>query len=799
MSSEAPIELLDSSDDEPSQQQDGGDKNRKFSKWAQSLMQLNEQRQKKRKMSQSNAAAVGPANAHTSSVETPSKPAAANRQQEDRTTTSVVPKKVKRRAFLETVSTVPNSKPAFTPHDAGSAAATTITTASRAVTTSEDADKALTGPSSKTSPSKPTADEAVHDSDDNGIMESANNGPADTAIEYLDSDGDEDDFINSIIAGPKIHNYHIDPPKPLKFMKHHCWSCHEWIEHPATLESTAKIDPQTKEAMYCCYLTHEHPVLQVPVCVVCSENLENLAAPSPPTSPSHQTQEKDQDTPAAASDGAKDAPPEEDNDNLDICCACGQPEPDDSKTIHFVCDNKSCSRIFCHHCIAQAHGNVAEVQAMIRGNPNEQWQCCVCAPPDFLKQLQGYMSRLQSEAEAMAAAADDESFSKKPTQKGLDDLISYLQLVEDKKEECDLQLDRIEEDLDDIRRDCEQDEELMAWSAEDLELHIQQSQDEHRKGYEHQRRRLEDTIVTIEDILSSVYGIESRRVYQAIQGSENISGIQKALKDDDDDPAWKRAADKAIARLEKEPFKRKPEQNGFFNPDDPRYRLEIPEEVEDLGDLNSSDVDDAKQGSDSEDSYKEFRAGWRNSRYLVSQEAIDAAMAEEEKRFRKRSIKTTACNRNEEKQDRRDWAKALKPVKRKSTKRGGKRSEKSATTTNKTTSSSARSQKTSASDVQFDSDSSDEEPSSYGQGGTSSSNNLSSFVLCQQPKIVVSSHFDQHLKKHQREGVEFMYKSTFADLGDDKAEIGGCVLAHSMGLGKVRHFYTKKVVERRQF
>ena len=60
----------------------------------------------------------------------------------------------------------------------------------------------------------------------------------------------------------------------------------------------------------------------------------------------------------------------------------------------------------------------------------------------------------------------------------------------------------------------------------------------------------------------------------------------------------------------------------------------------------------------------------------------------------------------------------------------------------------------------------------------------SDFVLSKDPLIYVPRQFERHLKNHQKDGIKFMYESTFADLGQDEpANIGGCILAHSMGLG----------------
>jgi SNF2 family DNA or RNA helicase len=56
------------------------------------------------------------------------------------------------------------------------------------------------------------------------------------------------------------------------------------------------------------------------------------------------------------------------------------------------------------------------------------------------------------------------------------------------------------------------------------------------------------------------------------------------------------------------------------------------------------------------------------------------------------------------------------------------------------------------------------------------------------PKVEVDPMLREKLKPYQRDGVKFLWRNCFSDLdSDDKGddhEIGGCILAHYMGLGK---------------
>lgn len=75
----------------------------------------------------------------------------------------------------------------------------------------------------------------------------------------------------------------------------------------------------------------------------------------------------------------------------------------------------------------------------------------------------------------------------------------------------------------------------------------------------------------------------------------------------------------------------------------------------------------------------------------------------------------------------------------------------------------------------------------------------SSCILTTDPRqisIRVAEHLAKVLKPHQKEGVQFMFQNTFHDLAfpEDKLTekvkegIGGCILAHNMGLGECLRF-----------
>ncbi|KAL3925020.1 MAG: hypothetical protein SGILL_000682 [Bacillariaceae sp.] len=537
-----------------------------------------------------------------------------------------------------------------------------------------------------------------------------------------DSDPNNDDFVDRILG---------QEPQSLKDLQRHCWVCRSWIEHPNKVESksSSKANFHSNEMEYCCYLQHEHPSLSVPVCIVCSEKVED-AVPSPPASPTREPQAVEHHT---------------------VCGGCGRDATEDLNTTWASCNE--CPRAFCQHCLVQAHCNAGIMKQMRESKG--PWKCLCCAPPVFLRQLQKHTSNLQAEADqAIAAFAEKKRKSESGVLSGseeakLCELLGYLEMVEEKKAECDETLD------DDGNLDA---------GAKTL--------------WKEHRLRLVDTIATIQDKLKSEYDIETLKVYREIQGPERIS----CLQEDDEPPQWKRMADKEIAKREKESRKMTPKEDGDFDPNDKRYRIEIASDVDDLSDVE----DDGGNGGDSDDSYAKFRAGWRHSQYKPSQWAIDEALDAEDERFLERHIVTKSRHRVDDAKEMENWATALKPPKRRRQKRP-RQDDKPLSSSNVTKEFSLKqsSVKRRSLDTELPSSSSDDDMRLDAASQGSVRKKASPLVLCRRPKIAVAFEMATELKKHQRQGIKFMYENTFADLGGDpEAEIGGSILAHSMGLGK---------------
>jgi SNF2 family DNA or RNA helicase len=255
----------------------------------------------------------------------------------------------------------------------------------------------------------------------------------------------------------------------------------------------------------------------------------------------------------------------------------------------------------------------------------------------------------------------------------------------------------------------------------------------------------------------------------------------------------------------------------IIDPDDPIYDLEISDEIEDLG---SSHI---------VDSVMEETSVWRQSRYRVTKTKIEKAVEIEDEFLAKNNIKinshvededdtkaiveeerncSSTTSRGGVSRVRRDDVQAL----RQRRKRPNSVLQQSSVKLN-TRSSSRQPPKTTANRDKEDHFSLVDEdtsraPSSLNVPPLPSNDSgifaSSSFTLCgvdedsdavtksKKRTITIASPLAKILKTHQREGIDFMFRNTFADFAfvekDDaekaKTSIGGCILAHNMGLGK---------------
>jgi hypothetical protein len=355
--------------------------------------------------------------------------------------------------------------------------------------------------------------------------------------------------------------------------------------------------------------------------------------------------------------------------------------------------------------------------------------------------------------------------------------------VEDKKAECDRTEDN--DMYESIRQELLEYEDTKALSEDEIGKLVSEDFDEWKTSHDNHRTRLADTISTLLDIFSSVYHVEARDIYRYyINGEENLRNI---TAEGDEEPSWKREADKQIERMERE--RRKKEEKKQAQ-DDSIYRLDYTSDAEDLDNFSSSTNDDNKDNSDSEDSYSQMRASWRQSRCLASKEDIAIARADEDQRLSERGARLRVRSDAEDRKDTVGWVETLRPPR-------SRVSSNSLSKRRRSTSSRAVPRRGSAAvkappvhsskEHDYSSQSDDEisivevEQSVPGVKHEA----VSPLVLSKDPPIVVDSRFTKDLKQHQKEGIEFIFRNSFADLGDQvdddkKTEIGGCIVAHSM-------------------
>jgi hypothetical protein len=649
-------------------------------------------------------------------------------------------------------------------------------------------------------------------------------------------------------------------PRSLNFLKDHCWECHEWIHHPGSAsrgvhdETSTSTDDDTKakEQEICCYALHLHPVLEVPVCVVCAENIESVERRQIPSSSSNDNDNDNNDKNGDDDDEQQN----QQQQNTLACSACGKTEDDFDDEKLFFCDY--CPRIVCQKCLEQAHGRSKQTLSesitdrILSQSEDEKWRCfCCCHDENIGKGKVPRLLRKLRTATAKLFSTNNNSRgnAQRHQKQTIEELLHELDIVETKKRQCDEKLDNQIVLRQEIRQDILAEGNYNENDFEEGGLIDQVVQKTYEDWVKHQTR-LFDRISILEDLIKSEQGVEALAAYRYIDDKNKINnndesghihnGITKKLEEEEE-PHWKISADRALAKKAEEErlqMRRKgkkrssdeKENNHRKQNDDlnhPRYRLELTEDVEDLGSSCSSnnDNDSGSDKDDDDDDKDAFRNDWRSSFSRARQEDIELACdAEDLRRVEENKARLTVRSRSADKED---WTTGLKEMANKNSVRtlSSLSSLKPPPSEVRTISvSTATASSSTPSIIEVPTDALQRTPSSAfqrrGRGLNNNNNNIkneegvkqitikaspapsnnelqpldsksfkdSSFVLSENPYISIADHFARHLKPHQKEGIKFMYNNSFADLGDDRTDtsigIGGCILAHSMGLGK---------------
>ena len=134
---------------------------------------------------------------------------------------------------------------------------------------------------------------------------------------------------------PVVTPKSASPKHKIDSLKYRCWnpSC----EVPLC-------NPKHRNLELSCYALHSHPLLRIPICSVCSDDIAQIELSRLDTQ----------------------------NVQEDVCNTCGN-----ESDVLFLCDGDNCSRTMCGECIKQA-SNSAEILEELEAS-NEDWQCCHAA------------------------------------------------------------------------------------------------------------------------------------------------------------------------------------------------------------------------------------------------------------------------------------------------------------------------------------------------------------------------------------------------------------------------------------
>ena len=589
----------------------------------------------------------------------------------------------------------------------------------------------------------------------------------------------------------------------LEFLRNHCWGCHIWVDHPG-FESDESNDNICYNAL------HLHPILAVPMCVVCAETIETVER-------KHRTEKALSNYEEAQRPEGPSAEDEKE-DVSTTCNTCGSFEFCEDRELYVRCD--ACQRAVCRNCYEQAHrsldGSDGKMLSSIRKRPRPTsvQKCICCSSLDMSKSDEGtakenriqnsqssdqdchnlppFLEKLRNLTQQLFSSSDSK------TKQSLEDMIDLLNTLEIEKRSCESHLDDPKYLLDMVKE--EMSEELGDVEDDVFEIRVQGRYMQRREEWIHHQTRLMDRITIIGDQLKADHGLEAAAVLRYIEATNNASETREnddnETGSDEGEPLFKVAADYELAKRDRdERIKRRKEEKRVAQKsgDDPRYLVELTSDAEDL-DFIDDDVKEANNGGlDDDEKEDAYDNGWRNAPFTARKRDIEAAMkAEDKRRFEEGKMNLIRCSKDNDMDEMKNWDSGLKSsamiIKKKSNKRKRKStrtSSKQAGNSSLTTSTSPAVSRSPQRSVRRKS--MDENFGSAAFGGervVSKGLEQSEFVLSKDPSICVPKNFDIHLKHHQKDGISFMYEKTFADLGQDEhANIGGCILAHSMGLG----------------
>lgn len=571
-----------------------------------------------------------------------------------------------------------------------------------------------------------------------------------------------------------------------------CWKC--------------AVDLAVESGEFCLYATHAHAVLNVPVCSVCADQVAAV--------------DMNMNTNMNANIDSKndDVNDDMDMDRSETCagCAASTNDEDEDTLVLFCCDRELlvdndngdndknvCGRVFCKNCVVQAHGGGAIGRAhaqTLQDDLTGTWFCLACEPPAALQTLQLALEQ----GECMHH--NDATTIGVTSPRSVDTILSELCLVETAKREC--------EEMSTTERDEERRLEFVkelseSLSGADLEEAVQDELTEwNEMCYKHDLR-LGDTIASLQDELETVHNVDLAACYEklGLQHRQSQSGT-------DDRPDWARSADRELDQRRSAPAP---------DPSHPSvYQASVPTQVEDL---------DAVDKKDDGDSVGDNGGQWRQLNWKISKDQIDEALEYEAAEFgldgppvvneaqdaretlaeeresstssgngRVRRDKYQMVRRIPSESKRCPTEKALSVARLARQEPGLTESPNIRPEEQRAHRNSRNLETQSPSSALKESTPSERSSvaSAFSSGGSESDMFArSSLVLCSPSlkdveklivrTVTVAKPFVKILKPHQIEGIKFIWENSFSDFAyckyGDPTKVGGCILAHNMGLG----------------
>ena len=267
-------------------------------------------------------------------------------------------------------------------------------------------------------------------------------------------------------------------PPFIDSLKNTCWKC--------------SVKFKLAKDEFCLYALHTHPLLKVPICSVCADEVLAVEIQS--------------------LEG-------------DWCSGCGRHEDDVEMLL--LCDD--CPRAFCDLCTALAHGGGEQGQKEVDrlAESDDSWSCLYCRPPFSLQILQSHTERLGLEEETR--------------QRTVDDIMLELDKVELERLECEkMALPKV---LDQQRDEFRNELRKTISSPDDMEEAVEMEMQAWQEMWFKHDQRLADLAASLQDELEMQENVDLAACYETLQGKTLIDSV---------DPAWKKAADAAIEQREQE-------------------------------------------------------------------------------------------------------------------------------------------------------------------------------------------------------------------------------------------------------